>query len=97
MTMTFKDFLIEVTTDTAALDDPELKRDLMRRMRAADSDQAEKMDTRFQRDQQRAQRKDMQSETDPRRKTLKRKKLTLQRQIDAINAELSDTGEGDME
>lgn len=94
---TFKNFLSEFTTDTGALEDPNLKRDLMRRLRSTSDDQSDRLDTRMQRDQQRSQRRDMQGEQDPHRKGLMRKKLQLQKQLDMINDQLADTGdvEGD--
>ncbi len=93
--MTFKTFLREFTTDTGALDDPQMKAALMRRMRASTDDQADRMDTRMHRDQVRQQRRDMQDEKDPRMKTLRRKKMTLQRQLDMVNDELAQSGGSD--
>ena len=97
---TFKDFLGEFTTDTAALDDPQLRSDLMRRMRATGDEQQSRMDDRMQRDQQRSQRRAMQDEKDPHKKGLMRKKMQLQKQLDMINDQLSDLsdegGEGEL-
>ncbi len=92
MGISFKDYLIEVVSDTSAADDPRLRRDMMSRMRVGDDpERAKAMDQKYQRDQQRRQREDLQREKDPQRKQLLRRKMTLQRQIEAINQQLEAT------
>lgn len=96
MAFTFKDFLVEFTTDTEALSDPEMRADIMRRMRA-DGDRAERMDDRMQRKAVRDRRSAISDEKDPRRKSLLRQKMMFQQKLDRINDELAASGDAENE
>ena len=92
--MTFKDFLVEVVADIENLDDPNVRSQVMRRMRVDNPDQQARMDDRIDRQLTRDRRAAVQQEQDPRKKQLLRKKNALMQQLDRINQQIDAAGEG---
>jgi hypothetical protein len=92
--MTFKNFLVEVVADIENLDDPNVRSQVMRRMRVDNPDQQARMDDRIDRQLTRDRRAAVQQEQDPRKKQLLRKKNALMQQLDRINQQIDAAGEG---
>jgi len=88
--MTFAGYLLtELQYSDEDLRDPQRRSEIMRMMRAGDT-QAEQLKKRGERDQSQDQRLEIQQETDPQRTTLLRKRQQLQKQIFLINKELGE-------
>lgn len=88
--MTFKKFLTEIVADMDTLSDPDMRSQVMRRMRAGDNpEQAQRIDQRMDRQIKRDRRQDVQQEENPQKKQLKRKKMTLLQQIERLNQQIA--------
>lgn len=79
--------LNELTYDEEDLRDPQQKQDIMRMMRASDS-QAEQLKNRAEREQKQERRQEVAKEQDPQRAQLLRKRQNLMQQINRIDQQL---------
>lgn len=92
--MTFKKFLTEIVADMDTLDDPNMKSQVMRRMRSGDNpEQAQRMDQRIDRQLKRDRRQAVQQEQDPQKKQLLRKKMNLMQQLERLNQQIANAGD----
>jgi hypothetical protein len=87
-TGSFAEYLLsEVTYDDEDLRDPSQKQDIMRMMRAGDS-QADQLVNRADREQKQDRRQEIAKEQDPQRAQLLRKRQNLMQQINRIDLQL---------
>jgi len=88
--LTFTNYLLaELQYSDQDLRDPAKKQDIMRLMRAGDG-QAQQLVNRGEREQKRERRLEVTQETDPRRASLRRRKLSLQKQMLKLDKELGE-------